>query len=413
MHRQDYVAHPYGKRTSCKRNGVNDHPKQVSTFSDVTSYCHDFPLRPLVAVRAPRLSKLAPVPFGVDPSRQNYSTTNAAMLRRWEGLQRVQPLGDPPSQLAFEGEFMQGRSVACEDFNADVCKGRPSTTCKKNDTSIKEYEKFDGSTTSKIAFATVNHPRLEKLFSKRKSQKNTETMPLPSPINAQPICENYVHVLPQERRGLCLPHPDMLKLFEGVMETISEHKGSYQTWGQEFPIQKPKRADGSILHEEDGRPFEGKTSNMMSYVSIHPRTIAQVRHDANALATSNSRFDRQSDHVKEAQNFGEPFQASTVNSSDYFRFWKVSPRHRHGDIHEATHESSEERMEANSEMKFSFVPHKGVKPAQSFKPAVLSATCNSSPSQMSHSTEYTKEFTVKPISANICPALSILQNISV
>lgn len=421
VHRQDYVTHPCGKRSSCKKDCKID-PAPVTSFSDVTSYSQDFPPRPLAALRAPRKPKLQTAPFSVDLSRQIYTTTNNVMFRKWGPFERAQALGDPPPQLAFEGEFL-GRSVAREDFNSDVlCKGRPSTTFKKIDISSKQYETFDDNTTNKTAFAAISRDQQEvpTLFLKRRSQKHAETMAPPTStvegitqIEKECRLGSSQSYQPQKRRGLCIPHPDMLRLFEGTMETMSEHADSYQIWSDALPAQKLNRTEDSFRKEDRaGKRFDDKTSNMLSYIPIHPATIANTCRDANAMATSNSRFDRDGVQAKEAQDFGEPFHKSTVTGSDYFRFWKVTPRYRHGDRYESMRdESSGEnvRMEGNSEMKMSFVPHRGVEPAKSFKPAMLPLVSSSAPSRLSNScTEYRKEFTSKPIAANICPALLIL-----
>ena len=428
VHRLDYVAHPYSKRASCKKDGLNNHqPVSTASFSDVTSYSHDFPPRLLgEALRGPRdLRRKATVPFSVDFSRQSYTTTNEAMLPRWAGLCRTQAFGDPPSQLAFEGKF-QGRSVASEDFNSDAVRdGRPSTTCKKSqDNAVKVYDKFDDSTTSKTAFAVARDSQMVRpaLYLKGRSRKHAETMPplerqegLPSELINSGSGIAPEGVQPQGRRGLCPPQPDMLKLFDGIMETTSEHKRSYQTWRPELPIEskRPRAATKSFspfANEDHKKPFEAKTSNMQAYVPIHPSIVSHARKEVNALAESNSCFDRGGRQVKEAQDFGVPFQGSTVNNSDYFRFWGVSPRYRYGDRYETVQETGNTLMEVNSEMKLSFVPHKGVKPAESFKPELPQAA---SSSEMSHVTEYNKEFTAKPIAIDTCPVVLLLQNVHV
>ena len=417
VHRQDYVTHPCGKRTSCKRDNKRDLTVPVTSFNHVTSYNQDFPPRPLAVSRAPQKPKQDTAPYFVDPSRRIYTTTNNEMLQKWGPFERAQIFGDPPSQLAFEGEFL-GRSVAREDFNSDVLReGRPSTTFKKTNASDKQNERFDDSTTNKTAFPAVPRDQqvMPTLFSKRRSQKHAETMAPPTSTEeciAQ-LEKGYrigCHQMqPQEKRGLCIPHPDMLKLFEGAIETTSEHADSYKRWSDALPAKKLNRTEDSFKNEDRGKSFDETTSSMLSYVPIHPATIAQGCQDANAMAASNSRFDRDGVQMKEAQDFGEPIQKSTVTGSDYFRFWNVTPRHRYGDRYESVrNESRAGCMEGSSEMKMSFVPHSGVQPAQSFKPAVLQPISSFAPSRMSNSTEYKNEYTKKPIAANICPAFLIL-----
>ena len=379
-----------------------------------TSYESDFPPRQLEP-NPPAESLMRTTIPSKAPSTLNYTTTNQEMLRKWNGKCKPSAFREPPGKVPlFEGEFY-GQSVAREDFNPDILtKGKPSTSCKKAETMYQSNVTFDGSTTNTSTYKLPTIVQREPLHLKKRSINNTETMEkrigrLQSATQYRADNPGYQHF--PHKRDICPPEPDKLQLFQGKdMNLQSEQQASYARWNEQpKPSTSYKKMEKRVISDAK---FDGQTQNMIQFQRVPIHDQVAVLKDVNRKAAEVGYVQKDGRHVKEAQNFGGSFASTTTNKSEYFQFWKTTPRIRYGDSCEKPYQPSNATFQSQSVARASYIPL-NVEPAKSFKPLDLRFQQKQSTvekTKLESSTAYREHYPVRPLpKRNICPAELLLQ----
>ena len=387
-------------------------------LEDTTSYKLDFPKQKL----APRpeinqiltqttIPKIAEVPL-----KENYVTTYQQTLPKWERGGRQAGYGELPSQLHFAGDF-DGKSVHKQDYDASILeRGKPSTSCKREERLHSSNKPFYDTTTNKV-FHT-NLPALVKrdpLFLKKRSINNTETMKSPrgpAQRSTQYRHDNPGYAVFPHVRGMCTPAQDQLYLFHGKFDGRTENHANY------IRFQEPARPRTNFKKKDNGHTnggsFDGTTSMGLDYQPIPFETQMTELKSVDRTAARVGRYQKGGEQMKRAHHFGGKFTDHSVNKDDYFQFWTIGPRQRHGDKAERPFVPSNAKLASISEAAASYVPLEG-KPSQSFKPldtrfANGQGNGGGKKVQVDYGTAYKQEFIERPLPRKeVCQAELLLQ----
>ena len=253
-----------------------------------------------------------------------------------------------PSQLYFTQKFNGKSTVNGDDFNADIIEKRKRKTNNR----------------SGLPALVDKQP----VYLKKQSRKHCETMqPQMGHIQkwTQYQIDNPGYIFFPQVRGICTPAPDQLQLFHGPFDGRTENHLNY------IKFQEPPRPRTSFKKREDthsnGATFHGTTSTGTHYQPIpFEQQVAELR-SVDRLAVQVGYYQKDGHQMKKAYNFGGKFIDQSVNKSDYFQFWQVGPRARHGDKAERVFQPSKAKLASVSESHATFVPLDG-KPSESFKP---------------------------------------------
>ena len=239
----------------------------------------------------------------------NMLTTHKDNFREWD-LPRRFHFADPRAPPLFQGQF-NPLSTHQLDFNEQVYKGRPATSCKVKEAPYATGEPFRDRTTSQDTY------RFRGLDGQPRAHKNVKQPYQPSSDMPMSSFTQYSFSHPKERpyqrrRGICVPLKDSIELSgDRTMLLNSEQQAMYQMpHGRAATPCKPRH--DYIATEV---PFDGTTTQRLDYLNHG--------------------------HVRAAQLERPPTQMQDRGEMDLLTTTKVhfcdkgtKPRQRHGDMRE-------------------------------------------------------------------------------
>ena len=251
------------------------------------------------------------------------------------------------------------------------------------------------------------------VYLKKKSRKHCETMQPPTGHLqkwTQYQIDNPGYVFFPQARGICTPAPDQLQLFQGPFDGKTENHLNFIQF-REPPRPRTSFKKRDEAHVIQGATFYDTTSSGTHYQPIpYEQQFAELK-SVDRLAAQVGRYQKDGQQMKRAHNFGGKFTDLSVNKSDYFQFWELGPRKRHGDRAERLFQPSKAKLASVSESHANFVAQKG-KPSESFKPldTRFKEQKKSKEIKMDYGTVYERDFKEKQLPLReICPAELILQ----
>ena len=350
--------------------------KCEAKLDDTTSYKLDFPQQKSVAdgLTVPKINEIS--------SKENYHTGKQAGFTKH------------PNQLYFTQNFNGKSTINGDDFHADIIEKRKRRTTNK----------------SSLPALIEKQP----VYLKKQSRKHCETM-LPPTGHIQKWTQYQIdnpgYVFFPQVRGICTPAPDQLQLFHGPFDGRTENHLNY------IQFQEPPRPRTSFKKKEEahsaGATFHGSTSMVTHYQPIPiEQQIAELR-SVDRLAAQVGRYQKDGHQMKRAYNFGGKFIDQSVNKSDYFQFWQIGPRTRHGDKVERMFQPSKAKLASVSESHATYVSLNG-KPSENFKPLDTrfkdQLKSEEIKIKMDYASVYKQDFKEKQLPVReICPAELILQ----
>ena len=368
-------------------------------LEDTTSYKLDFSQQKLASNRSAAGSLMRTTIPKIDeiPSKEYSTTMNQS---KWDHTGKQAGFTEHPTQLHYTGKSNGKSSNGIEDYNAAILeKGRT---------------KSNRSVHASLPALVERQP----IYLKKQSRKHYETMTPPTGSVqkwTQYQIDNPGYIFFPQVRGICTPAADQLQLFQGNFDGRTEHHLNFVQF-QESPRPRTSFKKREEAHNIGG-VFYGTTSTGIYYQPIPiEQRVAELK-SVDRLAAQVGRYQKDGQQMKKAHHFGGKFVDESVNKSDYFQFWQIGPRKRHGDRAERMFQPSKAKIASVSESRANFITLEG-KPSESFKPLntrfkaldTEQQTSGDKKIKMDYASVYKQDFKEKQLPIReVCPAELILQ----